>query len=254
MTPLLDLDTPARLADRPVGRRWFLGSLLGAAGAVALARLPTASSAVAPTLSPGVWGSFAGPVPGSEVYLLVAVDVAGSAIAHACDGAGVAVWFRGRADDGVLNLMSTGHRLVARIRRDRIDASLTLDGVARSFALGPTPADGGLFAARAVAAGATYAASWIVLDDGRQRGLLTIGAAHQGGAAGGAAHPRHGSGARPGPVRRDHGRRRAPRSGAAGPVHPQVGPPHHRDPARPRSRRPRSRHLSPFPPIMKLRS
>ena len=92
MTVLLDLDVPARpAADRPVGRRWVLGGLLGAAGALALAR-GHPRRAVDPTRAPSGrragWGSFAGPVPGSELYLLVAVDAAGSAIAHACDGHG----------------------------------------------------------------------------------------------------------------------------------------------------------------------
>ena len=186
MTGLLDLDTPARYPDRPVGRRWFLGSLLGAAGAVALGRgLPTGYSALAPTFSPGGWGSFAGAVPGSSLYLLVAVDVAGSAIAHACDGETVAVWFAGRADGGVLNLTGTGHRLVARVGPDRVEGVLTLDGAARPFGLDPTPADGGLFTARTAVADTTYAASWVVLGRGRQRGVLRVAAAatHQAGRA-----------------------------------------------------------------------
>ena len=182
MTALLDLDTPARYPERPVSRRWFLGSLLGAAGAVALARgFPGRHSTLAPTLSTGRWGSFAGSVPGCDLYLLVAVDVAGAVIAHASDGTGLAVWFAGRAREGAVDLPgserggSTAHRLVARVERNRVEGAVTLDGVARSFALGPTGPRGGLFAARTTVDDVTYAASWIVLGNGRQRGVFHVG-------------------------------------------------------------------------------
>jgi len=202
MTGLLDLDTPAHYPDRPVGRRWFLGSLLGAAGAVAVARgLPTRYSALAPAVPPGGWGSFAGAMAGSPLYLLVAVDVAGSALAHASDGARVAVWLRGRAHDGGLDLTGTGHRLVARIHGDRVEGRLTVDGSDHSFALGPTPADGGLFVARTVTADARYAAGWVVLGPGRQRGVLTVTPATRSGATrSGATRSADRSGSGPAPA------------------------------------------------------
>jgi hypothetical protein len=207
---LLDLDVPPRTADdRPVGRRWILGGLLGAAGALALSGGIRGGRSIltrAPTLGGG-WGSFAGPVPGSDLYLLVAVDTAGAAIAHACDGTATAVWFHGHCDGGALSAVSDGGavplggrpgsagtagpvgsppprsflarssapELVARVRPHRVEGTVTVDGVARSFALGPTAADGGLLAARSAVAGRTYAASWVLLGRGDQRGVLTVG-------------------------------------------------------------------------------
>jgi hypothetical protein len=193
MTVLLDLDVPPPpAADRGVDRRWVLGGLLGVAGAMALSRgaprgRPMLTSAPA---APRPWGSFAGPVPGTDLFLLVAVDAAGTAIAHACDGAATAVWFHGRSDGGTLSASSdgdavplggrpgspgTGHRLVARVRPDRVEGTVTVDGLARAFALGPTATGGGLFAARAATAGRTYAASWVLLGRDEQRGVLTVG-------------------------------------------------------------------------------
>jgi hypothetical protein len=210
MTVLLDLDVPPRpAADRPVGRRWVLGGLLGAAGALALsAGTPGGRSTLtrAPSAERG-WGSFAGPVAGSDLYLLVAVDTAGTAIAHACDGAATAVWFHGRSDGGALTACSDGEavplggrpgsagtggpvgsppprsflarssapELVARVHPDRVEGAVTVGGVARPFALGPTATGGGLFAARSAAGGRTYAASWVLLGRGEQRGVLTVG-------------------------------------------------------------------------------
>jgi hypothetical protein len=58
---------------------------------------------------------------------------------------------------------------------DRVEGTLTVDGVARPFALGPTATGGGLFAARTAAADRTYAASWVLLGRGEQRGVLTVG-------------------------------------------------------------------------------
>jgi hypothetical protein len=192
MTVLLDLDVPPPpAADRPVGRRWLLGGLLGLAGAAALARGgPGARSVLTAAPARPWWGSFAGPVPGSDLYLLVAVDATGATIAHACDGAATAVWFHGRAEGGAITAGSdgaavplggrpgsagTGHRLVARVDPHRIEGTVILDGVARSFALGPTATTGGLFAARTAAHDRTYAASWVLLGGGAQRGVLTVG-------------------------------------------------------------------------------
>jgi hypothetical protein len=174
---VLDLDIPAAPpADRPVGRRWLIGSLAGVAGALALVRgAPGASSRLTPRYAAGGWGSFAGPVTGSDLYLLVALDPTGSAIAHACDGAGVAAWFTGRATGGALNLAVTGHRLVATVGPDGLAGSLTVGGRAHAFSLAPTRIGGGLFAARTAVADVTYRASWVVLDRGRQRGVLTVG-------------------------------------------------------------------------------
>jgi hypothetical protein len=184
MTVLLDLDVPPRPAtDRPVGRRWLLGGLLGVVGAAALARgIPGGRSVLTRAPSPGRgWGSFAGTVPGSDLYLLVAVDAAGAAIAHACDGTATAVWFHGRADGGVVSaasgggIISAASELAARVHPDRVAGTVTVDGVARSFVLGPTATGGGLFAARTAAADRTYAASWVLLGRGEQRGVLTVG-------------------------------------------------------------------------------
>jgi hypothetical protein len=193
VTVLLDLDVPPRpAADRSVGRRWLLGGLLGVAGALTLSGgIPGGRSTLTRArTAPGGWGSFAGPVPGSNLYLLVAVDTAGTAIAHACDGTATAVWFHGHCAGGAVSAASdgeavplggrpgspgTGHRLVARVGPDRIEGTVTVDGVALAFALAPTAADGGLFAARNTTEGRTYAASWIQLRPGDQRGVLTVG-------------------------------------------------------------------------------
>jgi hypothetical protein len=113
-------------------------------------------------------------VPGSDLDLLVAVDVAGPAIAHACDGATVAAWFAGRVDGATLALHTSTHHLAATVRPDRIDGTLTLGDVALPFRLRPTSGGGGLFAARTEVDGVPHAASWVRLDGGRERGVLTV--------------------------------------------------------------------------------
>jgi hypothetical protein len=180
LSVVLDLDTPARPSDRPdrvVSRRWLLASVAGVAGALTLARgAPGSDATLAPRYAAGGgWGSFAGPVPGSDVYLLVALDAAGSAIAHACDGAGVAAWFTGRGSAGAVDLSAAGHRLVATVGPAGMVGSLTVGGRAHAFTLAPTHIGGGLFAARTAVADVTYRASWVVLDRRRQRGVLTVG-------------------------------------------------------------------------------
>lgn len=108
---------------------------------------PVPAAGAAPRTAPAAVGSFAGPVPGSDLALHVTADAAGDVVAYATDGGGVGVWFAGRRTGTRLDLTSGAYRLVADIGPGPVEAVLT---VARRThrAILPRTGRSGLWAAR----------------------------------------------------------------------------------------------------------
>lgn len=179
---IIDLDQPrpAR-GDAPprLSRRLALSAAVAAVAAVALVRWPeegrTASVVPALTATPYVHGSFAGVLPGTDVFLLIAVDTAGDVIAYACDSGTTAAWFSGRTTGSTIALTSGTANILSAAAPGRITGTLRLGDARRAFALTPVGRRGGLYAARTAAHGIDHTAGWILLDNGSQRGTVLTG-------------------------------------------------------------------------------
>ena len=181
----IDLDAPVGAPSRVVARSGLTrrealrGALAAAATLVvvgySMANIAATTAPEPATSPPKAWGSFASRVPGTELYLMIAVDTTGKLIGHVCDGGMTAAWFTGSAAENMIDLSTGAARLIATTEPARVTGTLTLRGASHSFVLTSVTDSGGLYVARATAAGVTHTAAWIVLADGTQRGTLQTG-------------------------------------------------------------------------------
>ncbi len=96
-------------------------------------------------------------------------------IVYLCDGANVSTWLFGDANGGSAALETDGARVEVLLGHDSVVGVVERTGVApRSFAADLVTGDAGLFRAVATFDGQEYVGGWIVLDDGRQRGAITL--------------------------------------------------------------------------------
>ncbi len=180
---IIDLDQPYEAyggAPRRLSRRQALTAAAAAVTAAALVRSTGGArhSSVAPaalTATPTVHGSFAGMVPGTDVYLLIAIDTAGDVIAFACDSGTTAAWFSGCTTGTTIALTSGTANILSTSAPERITGTLRLGDARRAFVLSPIGRRGGLYAARTAAHGVGHTAGWILLDNGSQRGTVLSG-------------------------------------------------------------------------------
>ncbi|MGD9526143.1 hypothetical protein [Pseudonocardia sp.] len=149
---------------------FLAGAALLAAGCAAAPPAP-APPPSADVLLAALPGPEAEPLPGfvgTDVagVPLAVVEVAGGAVAYLCDGAGVGKWFTGSVDGGRFALAARdGTTLVATVEGATLRGEL--GGVA--FAL-PSSTRGGLLRSTFPLDGTTFAAGWIVGDDGAVHG------------------------------------------------------------------------------------
>jgi hypothetical protein len=106
--------------------------------------------------------------------LAVAVAVLGNkAAAYLCDGESVESWLRGSVDGDQLSLRNKNGttELEAKLEQGQLEGKIDLDGDELEFTIGEAKKPSGLYRAR----GAKTTIGWIVLPDGSQVGLQTIG-------------------------------------------------------------------------------
>ena len=97
-------------------------------------------------------------------------------IVYLCDGADVSTWLFGDATPGSTVLEANGTRVEVLLGHDEVAGVVERTGEApRSFEARRTDGEAGLFRAVATFDGSEYVGGWIVLDDGRQRGAVTLG-------------------------------------------------------------------------------
>jgi serine/threonine-protein kinase len=114
---------------------------------------------------------------GASVAVIVTGD---QATAYVCDGATAEAWLHGTASGGYLRLAGDGGELTARYDRDRAAGRTSLAGRSWSFTIERVDPPEGLYRfADTIAGGAEVAGGWIVLPDGSQVGVLTVGGARQ---------------------------------------------------------------------------
>ncbi|MGW1494992.1 hypothetical protein [Streptomyces sp. NPDC002402] len=105
----------------------------------------------------------------------VAVSVRdGKAIGYFCDGRSRESWLKGDVkDDGSMALSGTdGARLDGVLRAGKIDGTVKVGDRTRQFTAAPAVKPSGLYRATAEVRGAKIVGGWIVLQNGRQVGIL----------------------------------------------------------------------------------
>ena len=104
----------------------------------------------------------------------------GRAIAYLCDGDDVEVWFQGPALAGELALTSkAGATLTGSFKAGSASGSITFGGRAAKFRIPSVRKPSGLYRAAGRVRNAAVKGGWIVLADGSQTGVLTVGGTPQ---------------------------------------------------------------------------
>jgi hypothetical protein len=97
-------------------------------------------------------------------------------IVYLCDGAEVSTWLFGEAVGGSTILETTDARIEVLLGHESVVGVVERTGAApTTFVAELATTDAGLFRAVETFDGQEYVGGWIVLDDGRQRGALTLG-------------------------------------------------------------------------------
>ena len=147
-------------------------------GSASAAAAPTASAAPLETVV------VANPVAEVRVTFAARLDIGtlfvavrdGRAIAYLCDGDDLEVWFQGPALAGELALSSkAGATLTGSFRAGAATGSVTFGGRTAAFRLPSVKKPSGLYRAAGLVRNALVKGGWIVLPDGTQTGVLTVG-------------------------------------------------------------------------------
>jgi hypothetical protein len=167
---------------------YFGVSATAGAGPVAPAAQPTpvVSANRVPTVeaAPVATVAVANPVAEVRVTFAARLEIGtlyvavrdGRAIAYLCDGDDVEVWFQGPALAGELALTSkAGATLTGSFRAGSATGSITFGGRAAKFRIPSVRKPSGLYRAAGQVRDAKVKGGWIVLPDGTQTGVLTVG-------------------------------------------------------------------------------
>jgi hypothetical protein len=100
----------------------------------------------------------------------------GKAIAYFCDGKKAEAWLKGTAQNGRLDLTGkNGAVLAGTVDKDHAKGKVTVGGRPSDFTVKAVSKPSGLYRAAADVRGAKIVGGWIVLKDGTQVGLATVG-------------------------------------------------------------------------------
>ena len=120
-------------------------------------------------------GAYVGEVPRSALFVAIARQ-GRSVLAFTSDGRRVAKWFQGPLDQGAVELMARdGDVLTAALSASAATGTLTIAGRAYRFTLRPASGNAGLYRAEGALRGTPALTGWIVLPDGRQKGVTLVG-------------------------------------------------------------------------------
>jgi serine/threonine-protein kinase len=147
---------------------------------------PAASAVAAPTVAATPVKTIQVGNPVTEVRLTFAARLEigtlfvavrdGRAIAYLCDGDKVEVWFQGPALAGELALSSkAGATLTGSFKAGAATGSVTFGGRNAKFRIPSVKKPSGLYRAAGQVRDAQVKGGWIVLADGTQTGVLTVG-------------------------------------------------------------------------------
>ncbi|MFE9139622.1 hypothetical protein [Streptomyces sp. NPDC007355] len=119
---------------------------------------------------------YAGRVTGGRTALAISVQ-GGKAVGYLCDGKTIEAWLYGTADaNGTLELAGkNGAALNGKRANGHATGTVTAAGRSWAFDLAKTDKPGAIYRATGTAASKQLRAGWVVLPDGTQTGLATLG-------------------------------------------------------------------------------
>jgi hypothetical protein len=125
-----------------------------------------------PAGKPGAPGLFVGEVAGTEFFLAVAITDK-SMVAYICDGTSRAQWYTGSLPGGTTTLQAkNGERLNVSLSSVKATGSVTVAGAEHDFTLGSAERHpGGLYRHEVTIEGAQHVSGYVVLNDGRGKGM-----------------------------------------------------------------------------------
>jgi hypothetical protein len=117
--------------------------------------------------------SFVGTVEGSEAFIGL-VREGENVMAYVCDGDSTSAWFVGQAaGDGITATSKGGAQLAATFGENEVTGTFTpAGGAALSFTANAATPPAGLYRAEETFEEQEHVGGWIVLPDGRQKGLI----------------------------------------------------------------------------------
>ena len=138
----------------------------------------TPSAAATPPSEPGPGSqiTYAGYVNGDGATVAIAITD-GKAIAYLCDGNSTEAWLQGTASGGSLDLTGPGEaKLTGTYRKGVATGDISAAGRQYAFSAKPVAPPSGLYRASANVRNAQLVGGWIVLANGKQVGLVQLGA------------------------------------------------------------------------------
>nr|WP_221380627.1 protein kinase [Actinoplanes polyasparticus] len=136
---------------------------------------PAPASLATETLAWPKRSTYAAHLPGKAGTLYVAIRD-GRGIAYMCDGKRLEAWFKGPATDGSVTLSGkAGATLTGRYSGSEIAGQVKVQGKTYKYDVPTVHKPSGLYRAAAKVRNADVKGGWIVLSDGSQVGVLTIG-------------------------------------------------------------------------------
>ena len=100
----------------------------------------------------------------------------GKAIAYFCDGKKIEAWLKGAVQDGRLDLTGkNGAALTGTVDKNHAQGKITVGSRTANFDIDAVTKPSGLYRAATNVRGAKIVGGWIVLKDGTQVGLATVG-------------------------------------------------------------------------------
>ncbi|MCX2185772.1 hypothetical protein KV205_35510 [Streptomyces sp. SKN60] len=141
------------------------------------ASIPAPAASSSAPLSPPV--DYAGRVTGGKIALAISVQ-GGKAVGYLCDGKTVEAWMYGTAGaDGTLELAGkNGAALNGKRANGHAVGTVVAAGRTWAFDLAKTDKPGAIYRATGTTAGKQLRAGWVILPDGTQTGLVSLGNTH----------------------------------------------------------------------------
>lgn len=119
-------------------------------------------------------GTYAGGVDGGGGSMAIAMED-GKAIAYLCDGKRVEAWMQGTATGGQLTLSGKNGTGTVTLDATKATGTVSAGGRTWTFTVKPVAAPSGLYRSTATVRSAQAVGGWIVLPDGTQVGILSVG-------------------------------------------------------------------------------